>query len=301
MKKNGIRDSGLGIGEGKIFTNLKPRTPEPEPRFKRIVIKIGTSLFVEESEFNKKYISEIVEDIATIRKKGIEVIIVSSGAVGSGMEVLGIKEYPKTIALRQAVAAVGQPELMDIYRHLFSKEGLLVSQILLTHNELSEKRSSLNILHTFSFLFKFGVIPIVNENDSVGIEELKIGDNDSLSAYVAILLNASCLIILTDKDGIYKLNNLSEFEELIPVIPEITNEIKGVIKGEKKQRTIGGMKTKITAAEMATKEGIPTIIASGKKKGILQMLMEGKREGTLFLPKKSYNPDIRLARKLVMG
>ncbi|MEW6482401.1 MAG: glutamate 5-kinase [bacterium] len=254
-----------------------------ESGVRRIVVKIGTSLFQEGSVFTPKYIASIVDDIVEIRKKGIEVIIVSSGAIGCGMRAFGIAEYPKVIQERQALASIGQPLLMELYKSLFGKYNIVISQILLTHNELFTKKSSLNILNTFFLLFKLGVIPIVNENDSVATEELKIGDNDTLSSHLALLLNASCLIILTDEDGVYKLNN-SEFEKIIPVISEITDEIRGFVKEKKGKNTIGGMKTKLKAAEMCIESGIPAIIASGKKEKTLKRILAGKREGTLFLP-----------------
>ncbi|MEW6006626.1 MAG: glutamate 5-kinase, partial [bacterium] len=259
-----------------------------ESGVRRIVVKIGTSLFQEGFVFTPKYIASIVDDIVDIRKKGIEVIIVSSGAIGCGMRAFGIAEYPKAIQERQALASIGQPLLMDLYKSLFGKYNIVISQILLTHNELFGKKSSLNILNTFSLLFKLGVIPIVNENDSVAIEELKeelkIGDNDTLSSHLALLLNASCLIILTDEEGVYKLNK-DDFSHVIPVISEITDEIRGFVKEKKGKNTIGGMKTKLKAAEMCIESGIPAIIASGKKERTLKKILAGKREGTLFLPR----------------
>ncbi|MEW6104097.1 MAG: glutamate 5-kinase [bacterium] len=263
----------------------KPGVKSQESGGRRIVVKIGTSLFQESSVFTPKYIASIVDDIVNIRKNGIEVIIVSSGAIGCGMRAFGIAEYPKTIQERQALASIGQPLLMELYKSLFGNYDIVISQILLTHNELFGKKSSFNILNTFSSLFKFGVIPIVNENDSVSTEEVKIGDNDTLSSHLAILLNASCLIILTDSDGVYKLNK-NKFSKVIPVISEITDEIKGFIKEKRSKNTIGGMKTKIESAKMCIEQGIPAIIASGKKEKTLKKILAGKREGTLFLPKK---------------
>ncbi|HAW49594.1 TPA: glutamate 5-kinase [bacterium] len=256
-------------------------------KYKKIVIKIGTSVLTDDTgRFNTIFLSAIVDDIAEIRKNGVEIVVVSSGAIGCGMDVLSLNTYPSSIYERQAVSSIGQPLLIDIYRNLFSKHNIKVSQILLTHREIHDKQSHLNILHTFQLLFKLSVIPIVNENDSVGTEELRVGDNDILSSYVAILLNANCLILLTDKDGVYKLNKNNELESVIPVIREVTSEIEKYVKKQKTKATIGGMKTKLSACKIAMEHGIPAIIVNGKKNNVLPRIMEGKREGSLFLPKK---------------
>jgi len=251
-------------------------------KYKRIVVKIGTSLFMEGGNFTKKYISLIVDDIARIREKGLSVVIVSSGAVGCGMEEIGISEYPKTIPERQVTASIGQPRLMSLYDELFSKYNQKIAQILLTHKEISERGSYLNILNTFSLLFSLGVIPIVNENDSVSIEELRFGDNDTLSAYISILIDADILVILTDKDGLYRLNKNGDFEGIIPVIEKITGEIEACVKDEKREITIGGMKTKIEAGRITTGCGIPLIIANGKKENTLLKIIQGEKIGTIF-------------------
>lgn len=250
--------------------------------YKRIVIKIGTSLLTSEKGLNERYIKGIIEDVAKIKEKGIGVVIVSSGAVGCGMDVLGSKEYPKTISARQAMASIGQPCLMSLYQELFSKHNQKIAQILLTHREISERSSYLNILNTFSLLLSLSVIPIVNENDSVGTEELRFGDNDTLSAQVSVLVDADLLIILTNTDGLYKLNKQGNFAELIPVISEITDKIEGYAKKKEKITTLGGMKTKIAAARITTECGIPLIIANGEKQNTLLKIIDGEKIGTLF-------------------
>lgn len=249
-------------------------------KYKRIVVKIGTSIFS-----NKRYIKGIVDDIAKIRDMGIKVVIVSSGAVGCGMDVLNMKEYPKTIQERQAIASIGQPFLISLYQKLFSKYNQGIAQILLTHKEISERQSYLNILNTLSFLLSLSIIPIVNENDSVGIEELRFGDNDTLSAYVSSLIDSDLLIILTDKDGLYTLDKNGDFEKIVPLVSEITDEIEALAKEEWKTKTIGGMKTKIFAAKIATECGIPLIITNGKRKNTLFKIINGEKIGTMFTTK----------------
>lgn len=254
-------------------------------KYKRIVIKIGTSLFSDEKGFTKRYIEGIVEDIAKIKEMGIELVIVSSGAIGCGMELFKLKKYPKTIPERQAIASVGQPRLMFLYQELFAKYNQKIGQILLTHKEISERGSYLNIINTFSHLFLISIIPIVNENDSVGIEELNFGDNDTLSAHVSNIVDADLLVILTDKDGLYSLNRNGDFKELIPVIFKITEEIESYAKEKEKTTTIGGMKTKISAARITTECGIPLIIANGKKQNTLLKIIRGESIGTMFATK----------------
>lgn len=254
-------------------------------KYKRIVIKIGTSVLTgDTNKLDTSFLSSIVDDIAKIRKNGIKVVIVSSGAIGCGMDALSLNTYPTSIRERQAVSSIGQPLLMNIYKDLFSKHNIKIAQILLTHREISDRQSYLNVLHTFRLLFRLSVIPIVNENDSVGTEELRFGDNDILSSHVAILLKASYLIFLTDRDGVCELNKNGEFGSVIPVIKEITSEIEKYIKKLKKKTTIGGMKTKISACRLAMEHGIPAIITNGKKNNALLNIIEGKREGSLFLP-----------------
>lgn len=259
-------------------------------KYKRLVVKIGTSLLGDEKGFSKRYIEGIVEDIAKIKDMGINVVIVSSGAIGCGMELLNLKEYPKTIQERQAIASIGQPLLMSLYQELFSKHNQKIAQILLTHKDISDRSSYLNILNTFSLLISLSIIPIVNENDSVGIEELRFGDNDTLSAHVSNLIDADLLVILTDKDGLYGLDKNGNFKELIPVVSEITEEIESFAKEKEKKTTSGGMKTKITAAKITTACGIPLIIASGKKEDTLLKIVKGESVGTIFTPKVKKKP-----------
>lgn len=257
-------------------------------KYKRIVVKIGTSLFGDEKGFSKMYISEIVDDIVKIKDMGIDIVIVSSGAIGCGMELLKTNEYPKTIPGRQAIASIGQPLLMSLYQELFSKHNQKIAQILLTHKEISERTSYLNIINTFSLLLSLSIIPIVNENDSVGIEELRFGDNDTLSAQVSNIVDADLLVILTDKDGLYALDKNGDFKELIPLVSEITEEIESYAsyaKEKGKTTTQGGMKTKISAARITTECGIPLIIANGKRKNTLLKIIEGEKIGTIFTTK----------------
>jgi glutamate 5-kinase len=259
-------------------------------KYKRVVIKVGTSLFAGESSyFDTHHISHITEEIAKIKERGCEVTLVSSGAIGAGMERLGLRCYPSSIPERQATASVGQSHLMHTYEKLFSAHNQKVAQVLLTHRELSNRRSYLNILNTFHRLFGFGVIPIVNENDAVATEELQeplFSDNDTLAAHISTLIDADLLVILTDEDGLYRFDKDGKNRELISVVPEITKEIEGYVRDRKGRVTKGGMSAKIKAARLTTETGITTIIANGKKRGIVLKAVAGKEIGTRFLPKK---------------
>lgn len=250
---------------------------------KRIVIKIGTSILASSAgELNVSYIKDLIQDIVSLHNLGKEVILVSSGAIGAGMKKLEIKKKPKTIPLKQACASIGQSYLMHIYESYFQESGSLVAQVLLTHKELRERKSYINIYNTLGTLIDFKVIPIINENDAVATEELKFGDNDILAALVANLIRADLLIILTDVDGLWN----EKEAKIMEIVEEITPQVFNMAKKISKEVTTGGMNTKLTAANIATKCGVTTIIANGRIPQILNKIIAGEKVGTLFKARK---------------
>lgn len=251
---------------------------------KRIVVKVGTSILVDaRGGFERSYITSIVEELSRLRKSGLEFALVTSGAIGAGIERLGLKSRPKKISLKQAAAACGQSRLMHIYEELFLQYSQEVAQILLTHRDLSERKSYLNAKETLSILLYHGIIPIINENDTVATEELKFGDNDTLSALVANLLEADLLIILSDIDGLYQTNS-KMVKKLIEVVEVIDDKILELATREVGGLSTGGMIAKVQAAKMSTMAGIYVVIANGKRPGVISKIVRGEKVGTLFLP-----------------
>lgn len=252
----------------------------------RIVVKVGTSTLTHKTgKLNLLQLENIVRQLADLCNQGKQVILVTSGAVGAGVEKLGLSGKPKTMPEKQAAAAVGQGVLLHMYEKLFAEYGQVVGQVLLTREDLADRKRYLNARHTFLTLLEFGVLPIVNENDTVAVEEIKLGDNDTLSALVASLVDADLLILLTDTDGLYDGNpRTNPFAKLIPVIEEITPEIERLAGGAGSALGTGGMATKLQAAKIATNSGIPMVIAHGAKPGILRDIISGHFRGTLFVP-----------------
>lgn len=246
---------------------------------RRIVVKIGSSLITENDAISSRRIATLAGDVASLRRRGFEVVIVSSGAISAGAGALGKKRENLSIPEKQALAAVGQSILMNEYRGCFTKKGFEVGQILLTEDDVKHRGRFLNARHAFNSLLHLGVIPIVNENDSVAIKEIKFGDNDTLSAHVANIVEAELLIILSDVDGFYRrLGDPSPMEEIL----EITTEVKSCAGGRGSVHGTGGMATKIRAAEIMVKSGEMMIIANGGSRGVLSRIMKGEKIGTLF-------------------
>lgn len=249
---------------------------------RRIVIKIGTSILAPGAHLEHKRIKELVEQVATLTKKlGMEIILVSSGAIGAGMGILKFKERPKNLPQQQACASVGQSHLMDAYDGFFKPHGLRIGQILLTRDDMEDRRRYLNARNTILTLLKYNSIPIVNENDTVSVDEIRFGDNDLLSALVSNMVNADLLIILSDVDGLY-----IRQKSKIDVVKRITPEIERIAEGTTKVSSMGGMSTKIEAAKIVMRSGIPLIIADGTVKDILIRVIRGEKIGTLFVPSR---------------
>lgn len=254
---------------------------------KRIVVKVGTStLTYENGRLNLERIEKLVRQIADLSNQGKEVILVSSGAVGAGLPLLGLTERPKDISVKQAAAAVGQGLLLQIYEKLFREYGIIVGQVLLTRADSVMKSRYINLKNTLSSLLQLRAIPIINENDVVAVDELKIGDNDSLSAMVASIVEADVLIILSDIDGLYTSNpNTNKSAELIPVVDEITPAVFALASGSSSTLGTGGMITKIEAATIAVNSGVNMVIASGSYDNIIREIIRGHEIGTWFVAK----------------
>jgi len=250
--------------------------------YKRIVVKIGSSLFyAADNNFYLKNLYSIVNQIADLLKAGKEIVVVSSGAIAFGMHRLRLKERPKQLFNLQAIAALGQNELMATYNRLF-EDKVYSSQILLTRDDFIDRTRYLNAKNTLLALLRYHSVPIINENDTVSTDEIKFGDNDRLSALVASLINADLLIILSDVDGL-----LDEDRKVVRVVDEITPQIKAIACPTSKKTCVGGMITKIEAAKIAMDSGIPCVIANGRSKDIiLSVIKEPEKYGTLFVPKK---------------
>lgn len=250
----------------------------------RLVVKLGTGVLTDHrKQPDLGQMEQLVAQVAEQRKLGKEIVLVSSGAVGAGMGALGYARRPGELAELQACAAVGQSRLMSIYEKLFGAFELSVAQVLLTHDDLEHHERHLNARNTLVTLLRHGVVPIINENDVVSFTELKFGDNDTLSALVASLLPADLLIVLTTVDGV--IQNFGKADpRTIPIIEHIDAGIEKIARGTQSPTAVGGMTSKIQAARIAVRSGVPFIIASGRKKKVLARVLAGEEEGTLFVP-----------------
>jgi len=255
---------------------------------KKIVIKVGTSTLTYDTGFiNLRRVEKLARTISDLRHRGKDVILVSSGAVGVGMGKLGIKERPSCIKERQAMSAVGQGELIGIYSKFFSEYGCTTAQVLLTRDIVELEIRRRNAISTLNTLLKWGVIPIINENDTVSSDELEFGDNDTLSAIVAELVGADLLILLSDIDGLYDEDpHKNSDAKFIQEIDEITDELMSIAGGSGTSRGTGGMTTKLTAGKVATSAGINMIITNGENPEVIYDILEGEKVGTLFKAQK---------------
>lgn len=256
---------------------------------KRIVVKVGSSTITHANgKCDFARIDRLARELADWQNKGKEMILVSSGAVAVGVDRLGLSEKPKTIPGKQAAAAVGQGILMHTYEKIFAEYGQLVAQVLLTRMETIDRHRYANARNTFMELLRQRVIPIVNENDVVALDELKIGDNDNMSALVASIVDADLVIILSDVAGLYTANLQTHPDaKLVSRVEEITPEIEASAGGAGSSVGTGGMFTKIQAAKNATTSGINLVIASGSQKDAISRILEGEDVGTLFVSKEN--------------
>lgn len=256
---------------------------------KRIVIKVGTSTITyANGKRNFSQIDRLAREISDLQNQGKEMILVTSGAVAVGVDRMGLPGKPKTIPGKQAAAAVGQGVLMHTYEKFFADYGQIVAQVLITKTEAIDRHRYTNTRNTFMELMRQRVIPIVNENDVVALDELKIGDNDNMSALVAGIVDADLVIILSDVDGLYTANPQTHPDAVIvPEVAEITPEIEASAGGVGSVRGTGGMATKIQAAKAATSSGIHLVIASGTEKNAITRVLQGEELGTLFVSREN--------------
>ena len=254
-----------------------------------IVVKVGSGVLATPGEgINREVVDNLVEDVYVLKSRGKEVVLVTSGAIACGMEVLGMEVKPEDIATKQAVAAIGQPILMDIYKKAFERFSVKVAQILLSKDDLiGDRKRFINTRNTFEALRALKAVPIVNENDSVAVDEIKFGDNDTLSSYVAGLVGADLLVVLSDIEGLYRgdpgdgnASLIKEVSAADPILSEISKSETRSFFGT------GGILSKVEAAKRASSFGIPVVIANGKRKRVLLDVVEGKDVGTLVLPGK---------------
>ncbi|MCL2126470.1 MAG: glutamate 5-kinase [Oscillospiraceae bacterium] len=262
---------------------------------KRIVFKVGTSTLCHGGKGLKfKNIDGLARVLTDIKNEGNEVILVSSGAIGAGVGKLGLPERPAEIRMKQAVAAVGQLELMHIYDKMFGEYGATVGQVLFTRDDVDRPNVKQNLCGTFESLLLLGVIPIVNENDSVCIEEIEsehkiFGDNDTLSAVVATLVGADLLVLLSDIDGLFDSDpHKNPDAKLIPVVHEINDDVIALAGGTKSSLGTGGMVTKLAAAQIAGECGIDTVIMNGSQPQNLYVAVHGGEVGTRFALREKY-------------
>lgn len=252
---------------------------------KRIVFKVGTStLTYDTGKINIRRMARLASVLADLKNQGKEVVLVSSGAIAVGVGKLGLKEKPSDTPSRQAAACVGQCELMFMYDKLFSEYSHNVGQLLITKSDVENDERRQNLINSFDKMLEYGVIPIINENDSVAVEEIVYGDNDSLSAIVAKLIGADLLVILSDIDGLFSANPMTDDSAvLIPIVKEITDETFKIAGGAGSKRGTGGMVTKLHAAQIAGSVGIDTVIMNGSDPTDIYKLTDGHQIGTRFI------------------
>ncbi len=257
-------------------------------QLKRVVIKVGSGVISTDDGLDGAMVTRLADDICELCARGIEVILVSSGAVSAGRNFLGIEGRPKTIPQKQAAAAIGQPRIMRAYKEVFERHERVAAQVLLTRDDLSNRRRYLNAHNTFDTLLEYGVTPIVNENDTVVVEEIRFGDNDNLSAQVASLMEADLLLILSDVDGFYDGDpSCNAGAQFVPLIEKVTPEVMAMAGTTRSTLGTGGMLTKLQAAQKAGLAGIPTLIVNGRSPSILRRVFEGEELGSLFLASAS--------------
>ncbi len=254
------------------------------PQVKTIVVKTGSRILT--ANGHEQRVKRLAEDLVTLQKAGLRTILVSSGAIAHGMRALGLTKRPATIPLQQACASIGQNKLMQMYEKYFASHGVIIGQVLLTWDDLRSKKRYLNLRNTFFQLLDCGAIPIVNENDSVGVEEIRFGNNDVLAAQVALLTQADLFVNLTDVGGLYDKNpHADKSAKHIPVVTEFSSSVHKLASEKKSEISVGGMSTKLKAAEMVTRAGIFALVGDGFDKRLTDLLIS-EDSATLFLPQK---------------
>jgi len=250
---------------------------------RRIVVKIGSRVLVQRNgRPDTRRMAELVNDLVALRRTGVEVVVVSSGAIASGLQALGLKKRPEDLPSLQMAAAVGQSRLMAAYDRLFSKKKCRIGQVLLTHDDLRHRRRHLNARNSMLKLLECGVIPIVNENDTVAVDEIKFGDNDALASRTAMLVEADLLVLLTTVNG-FRATDAKGRTRKVDFLEGVTAETLSHAQGKGSEFSSGGMASKLTTAAEAAHMGIPVVIANGRQSGMLQKILAGRTVGTLIL------------------
>ncbi len=252
---------------------------------KRIVVKAGSKVLVQSTgRPDSRRLKLLVDELAQFQNNGGEVAFVSSGAIGAGLEALGMKTRPTAIPDLQMAAAVGQTRLMSLYDHLFDENKCNIGQVLLTHDALKHRERHLNARNTLLNLIANRIIPVINENDAVSTEEIQFGDNDVLAALVAILIDADALILLSSTDGLREPAGNGKTRR-VSYIEEVDDGVLGLVADKQDKLSVGGMASKLESAQIAARNGIPVVIANGRKTGVLTRIFQGRDEGTLLFPK----------------
>jgi len=253
---------------------------------RKVIIKVGTRLLTGiDGASKQERVEQLVAQIAALRQRGLEVILVSSGAIGAGMRVLNTAKRPTALPLLQAHAAVGQSRLMYLYETACAKHGFHCGQLLLTAADVQDRERHLNVMHCLDALLREGVLPVINENDSVSVEEIRFGDNDNLAALVATMVRADLTVLLTSINGMHERHADGSFGRRLAVVSEMSDALKAMAGGTDDQCfSVGGMATKLAAAELVSVAGEPLIIANGQDFAILEQIVTGMDVGTLFLP-----------------
>ena len=262
------------------------RRDESALKSRRIVVKVGSSVLTASDELgvNRRVLGRIASQVAKLREEGRQVVMVSSGAIAAGVKRLGFKEIPRAVPERQAAAAVGQPILMEAYGRAFRQKGIETAQVLLIHSDLDERSRFLNACNTFEALISKGILPIVNENDTVSIEEIRFGDNDTLAAQTAQMVQAGLVIILSDVAGFYDEDpRKSKTARLIPRVEGLPKKIASLAGTSQNPLAHGGMRTKIEAVNTLNKVGISTLIVKGRDPNVIERVVMGEQLGTLFV------------------
>jgi len=254
----------------------------PAARLKRVVVKLGTGVLTSKvGQLDHARIASLCAQFAALRERGVEVFVVSSGAIGLGMGVLGLAKRPKELPKQQACAAIGQSRLMEYWQAGFAPHGLSVAQALLTHEDMRVRNRHLGVKETLGQIVAYGAIPIINENDTVSAAEIKVGENDTLSAMVASLIEADHLFILSTAPGLIDFKGTGK---IVPVVEKITPEIEAMAGGTTSETAVGGMVSKISAAKIAVRAGCGVFIAAGSEPDIVPRLLAGTGPGTFFVP-----------------
>jgi glutamate 5-kinase len=260
---------------------------------RRVVLKVGTSVLLDDDgKICRARALDFARQIKAVRERSVEVIVVSSGAIACGMEALGLKRKPREMARRQALASVGQIVLMRLYMDALAEAGLIASQILLTHEDTKSRSRCLNLMNTIDALLAMGVVPVVNENDTLSFKEIMFGDNDNLSALIAQIGNADLLLLLSDVEGLCE-KDPKQYPgaAVIATVKKIDDRIEALARGTRSEKSVGGMRSKLEAAKKAGNYGIPTRLVGGSVRDVVERVIAGEELGTLFIARR------RLTRK----